>query len=121
MHSDGGHANSDIKFELSEVVEGVPVLGLTGELDMSTSPQLHNHLLGISERDPQVVVVDMTAVSFVDSTALGVLVSAVKRLREYGGDLRLVLTQPHIVKVFEITGLTDVFAIHPTIAEAVQG
>ena len=67
-----------------------------------------------------VAVVDLSDVSFVDSTALGVLVSGVKRLRSAGGDLRLVVTQPRISKVFEITGLNDVFRIYSSAEEAVR-
>jgi len=63
-------------------------------------------------------VVDLLGVTFLDSTALGVLVGALKRCREAGGDLRLVIAEPRILKVFEITGLTEVFTITPTIDEA---
>ncbi|MGH9028434.1 MAG: STAS domain-containing protein, partial [Acidimicrobiales bacterium] len=64
---------------------------------------------------------DLSEVSFVDSTALGVLVTAVQQLRAEGGDLRLVVIDPHISKVLQITGLTDVFAIYATSAEATKG
>ena len=112
---------SEANFELSEGArKGVPVLEVRGEVDVSTSPELRNRLAGISEAGQKVVVVDLTDVSFVDSTALGVLVSGLKRFRSDGGDLRLVVTQPHIAKVFEITGLTEVFAIYRTSEEAVR-
>ena len=54
--------------------------------------------------------------TFLDSTALGVLVGALKRCREQGGELRLVVTEPRIVKIFEITGLTTVFRIVDSLA-----
>ena len=65
------------------------------------------------------LVVDLEAVDFLDSTGLGVLVGGLKRLRSHDGDLSLVCTQHRILKVFEITGLTKVFAIHDSVDAAV--
>jgi anti-sigma B factor antagonist len=116
------HMNVDTNFEIDQVTEGtVPVLVVRGELDVSTAPELREKLLVVAESDHVVAVVDLASVSFVDSTALGVLVSAVKRFRNNGGDLRLVVTEPHITKVLEITGLADVFAIYASSKEAVRG
>ena len=113
---------TDVNFDVSEIDHGgTPVLEVRGEVDVSTAPELRERLLALAEQGRTVAVVDLSDVSFVDSTALGVLVSGVKRLRSAGGDLRLVVTQPRISKVFEITGLTDVFHIYATADEAVRG
>jgi anti-sigma B factor antagonist len=112
---------TEVNFDVTESERhGVPVLSVQGEVDVSTAPELRERLLALAENDETVAVVDLSAVSFVDSTALGVLVSGVKRLRSAGGDLRLVVTEPRIAKVFEITGLTDVFKIYATADEAVR-
>ena len=112
---------TDVNFGVSEIEHrGTPVLEVRGEVDVSTAPELRERLLALSEQGRTVAVVDLSDVSFVDSTALGVLVSGVKRLRSAGGDLRLVVTQPRISKVFEITGLTDVFHIYQSADEAVR-
>ena len=58
-------------------------------------------------------------VDFLDSTGLGVLVGGLKRVRSHDGSLHLVCTQEKILKVFRITGLTKVFPIHGSVAEAV--
>ncbi|MHB8681541.1 MAG: STAS domain-containing protein [Acidimicrobiales bacterium] len=119
---EASHMTTDVNFDVAETERGgVPVLAVRGEVDVSTAPELRERLLALAEQGKSLAVVDLTEVSFVDSTALGVLVSGVKRLRNSGGDLRLVVTQPHISKVFEITGLTEVFAIFPTVDEAVAG
>ena len=68
-----------------------------------------------------VVVVDLLGVTFMDSTALGVLISALKRCRDLGGTMRIVVSDPRVLKVFEITGLTELFSIFPTVDRAVQG
>ena len=62
------------------------------------------------------MVLDLLAVTFLDSTALGVLVGALKRCRELGGELHVVVTDPRIMKIFEITGLTKVFPIADSLA-----
>lgn len=112
---------TDVNFEVAESDrDGTPVLSVRGEVDVSTAPELRERLLALAERGATLAVVDLSLVSFVDSTALGVLVSGVKRLRSAGGDLRLVVTEPRIAKVFEITGLTDVFKIYGSADEAVR-
>ncbi len=64
------------------------------------------------------VVLDLLGVTFLDSTALGVLVGALKRCRELGGELHVVVADPRIVKIFEITGLTSVFTIADSLESA---
>ena len=111
--------NVQTDFSISETASrGIPILSISGEADVVTAPQIRDALFAIVERSPTVVV-DLSELSFVDSTALGVLVSGVKRLRNAGGDLRLVVTQPRITKVFEITGLTKVFSIFGSVDQAV--
>jgi anti-sigma B factor antagonist len=98
---------------------GVPVLGVRGEVDVSTAPRFRQALLEMASHGPAVVVVDLDGVAFIDSTGLGVLVSGLKRLRSLGGDLLLVCTQPHILRVLEVTRLDRAFDVHATIASAV--
>ena len=52
-------------------------------------------------------------------TGLGVLISGLKRVRTHGGDFALVCTEPRILKVFEITGLVQVFPMHESVDQAV--
>lgn len=108
-------------FQIDEVAEGsVPVLAISGEIDLSKAPDLRERLVSIAASGAEVAVVDLTEVTFLDSTALGVLVSGLKRMRASGGDLRLVVTRPNLVKVFEITGLLDLFPLFATRGEAVE-
>jgi anti-sigma B factor antagonist len=66
------------------------------------------------------VVVDLLAVTFIDSTGLGVLIGARKRCVADDRTLRVVVAEPRILKVFEITGLTELFDIRPTVAGALD-
>ena len=63
-------------------------------------------------------MLDLLGVTFLDSTALGVLVGALKRCRELGGELHVVVADPRIMKIFEITGLTSVFTIADSLEAA---
>lgn len=112
----------DVTFDIVEqTVSDVPVVAVRGEIDVATAPRLRDQLVRPDVAGARKVVVDLTGVSFVDSTALGVLVGAYRRLRESGGELRLVVTEPRILKVFEITDLVRVFPITDSVEEAVRG
>jgi anti-sigma B factor antagonist len=67
------------------------------------------------------LVLDLSEVHFIDSTALGVLVSALEQSQAAAGDLRLVLDDPYLLKIFHITGFDGMFSIYPEIADAVSG
>jgi anti-sigma B factor antagonist len=96
------------------------VLAVKGEIDVYSAPRLRERLVELVSEGHRQIVVDLEAVDFLDSTGLGVLVGGLKRLRSHGGDLSLVCTQPRILKVFEITGLTTVFSIATSVDEATE-
>jgi anti-sigma B factor antagonist len=102
----------DQEFHIEERPDGdVPVIAVSGEIDVATAPQLRETLQGVISRGKTTIVLDLLGVTFLDSTALGVLVGALKRCRDAGGDLQVVVAEPRILKIFEITGLTSVFTI----------
>jgi anti-sigma B factor antagonist len=84
---------------------------LAGELDMSTAPQLREQLLRLASEGGAHVTLDMSELAFVDSTGLSVLITGLKSLRQEGGDMALRSPTPGTLRVLEITGLTEVFAI----------
>ena len=95
------------------------VVEVGGEIDVYTAPKLREQLIDLVSSGQYHLVVDMEGVEFLDSTGLGVLVGGLKRVRAHEGSLRLVCTQERILKIFRITGLTQVFPIHDTVADAV--
>ena len=97
------------------------VVDVTGEIDVYTAPVLREELASLIDSERTDLIVDLSQVGFMDSTGLGVLVGALKKVRTLGGDLRLVINQEKILKVFRITALTQVFTIHSSIDEALQG
>ncbi|HEY7562913.1 MAG TPA: STAS domain-containing protein [Gaiellaceae bacterium] len=110
--------NFDIQTE--KVADDVYVIALTGEIDLYTAPEFKQQLLDVVGQGAKNVVVDLTETTFIDSTTLGVLVGGVKRLRPAGGQLSIVSSDRNITKIFEITGLSRVFPLHATRAEALE-
>ena len=100
-------------------IDGAALLTLRGEIDVYTAPRLRQAIIDLVDGGANRIVVDMEKVDFLDSTGLGTLVGGLKRLREAGGSLALVITAPRILRLFQITGLTKVLAIHPSVTEAI--
>jgi anti-sigma B factor antagonist len=88
-----------------------PVVEAAGEIDVATSPLLRAELATLLEQRPESITVDLAAVSFIDSSGLGVLVGALKGLRDHNpaADMRVLHPQDAVRKVFDITGLDDLF------------
>lgn len=96
------------------------VIHVDGELDVYTAPLLKEAVdSGMAQGYAQMVV-DLTKVAFIDSTALGVLVGSLRRARAEDGDLRLVMNDPHLEKMFRITGFDSMFSIHRSVEDAVR-
>jgi anti-sigma B factor antagonist len=88
-----------------------PILKPSGEVDIQTSPLLAEKLRSVLDQGFSSVVVDLGAVTFLDSTGLSVLVTGLKHCRAAGGEFRLLDPQPNVRRVLEITGLTDIFGL----------
>jgi anti-sigma B factor antagonist len=95
------------------------VVTLTGEADLHTAPELDRALQGVIALGGTAVAVDLGDVSFVDSTALGVLLRHQPRFRGRGGDLVIVTQDRRVLRTFEITGLDRVFSIERRLADGV--
>jgi anti-sigma B factor antagonist len=102
-----------------EVVDGRCVVTLGGELDAHDAPRLRELFSSALESaDGGRVLLDLTQVSFMDSTVLGCIVGVLRRSREAGGDLDVVLPRGNAERIFQITGLDTVLTTHPTRAAA---
>jgi anti-sigma B factor antagonist len=104
-----------------ENVDQCSVVSIGGEVDVATAPDLRERLNESIAEGLPTLVVDLLGVSFIDSTGLGVLIEAMKHTESKGRTIRLAVSEPRILKVFTITGLTDVFDIRATRAEAIAG
>jgi anti-sigma B factor antagonist len=95
------------------------VLRVAGEVDVYTAPTLRERMLEVAAKGAVHLIVDMGGVDFLDSSGLAALVEARKRLREGGGSLIPVITNPRILRVFEITGLSYALPPRPSVPAAI--
>lgn len=101
----------------SEPDRRTSVISVEGELDLSTAPRLKWMLIDALEAGASQLVVDFSRVVFLDSTALGVLVGVTRSL-DAQARLAIVCARPNVLEIFEFAGMEGVFAIFPTLDEA---
>jgi anti-sigma B factor antagonist len=93
--------------------DAVNVLPLEGEIDLQASPRVESSLASIIAKRPEHVVVDLSAVTFIDSSGLAVLINAVQDIKEYGGKLTLAGINNNVRSIFEMARLDQFFLIDP--------
>jgi anti-anti-sigma factor len=102
-----------VEIETHRIEDGVVVLPVNGELDLASVNQLRTALDAALREEAEVVRVDATGVSFLDSSALGVLLAAAKRLAERGGRMELLCVSPSIRRILEMTGISRTVHLVP--------
>jgi anti-sigma B factor antagonist len=96
------------------------VVELSGEIDVYTSPKVKDAITELIDKGHYNLVINLEKVRYIDSTGLGVLIGGLKRVREHGGSVNLVCTNPQIKKIFDITGLVKIFGIFEDEAAATK-
>jgi anti-sigma B factor antagonist len=96
------------------------VMALEGELDLAARPELDAELERLEDSRPRRVVADLTAATFVDVATLSLLEAAQERLHTSRGELRLVCSDRHTLKILRLTGLDRVLDVFDTIAQALS-
>jgi anti-sigma B factor antagonist len=105
-----------------EPFDGGTAVALSGELDAYDAPAMRAVFAELaSENAGTAVVLDLTAVSFLDSTALGTIVGLLRRVRESGGELRVVLPDTTARRIFEVTALERALDVYPSRDAALAG
>ena len=99
-----------LRIEVANTTSPTTVM-LTGEIDVATAPRVRDALIAVSNGGETKVIVDMTNVTFMDSTGLAALVGPLKRFRSMNGQIVLRSPARSVRKVLEISGLTRVFTI----------
>ena len=106
--------------EAASTPEGVVVLGMDGEFDLAAAPALREQLAAARAGGPRGVVVDMTEVTFLDSSALRELLRADAALRADGAPLVLAGLRPPVARLLELTRTTGLLTVAPTVGEALR-
>lgn len=101
------------------VLDGVSVVTPSAEITIENAGPLREALAAAS-RERVIVVVDMTANDFCDSSGISELVMAQKRARQATGEVRLVMSGPAVRRIFKVTGVDGIFRIFGTLADAVS-
>jgi anti-sigma B factor antagonist len=99
--------------------DGAVVVSLAGELDLYNSEEVRSALRGALAGEPAVLVVDLEHVSFIDSTALGVLIEGLSMMADRRG-FRLAAPGLEVTRALEVSGLDRHFLLHDTVAEALE-
>jgi anti-anti-sigma factor len=94
------------------------VLSVHGEADLHVVAKLRDRLADAIDQDPSLVVLDLTGSAFIDSTAIAVLLRAMKQLHARGGRLRVVVPRSDLRRIFELTQLDRVFTLAASRQEA---
>jgi len=100
--------------------KGVVIIGVDGQLIVGNRHDLKKKVLDAVETGDTKFVVDFSATGYIDSSGLGALVLLAKKVREVGGDLRLAGLNDDLRTLFELTKLDTLFAIAPSVEEAVS-
>ena len=98
-------------------LDGNAVVALVGDLDLNSAPQLTRVLSTYIENGPAEVVLDFSGLSFIDSEGISVLITAQRSLNERGRRLIIRSARASALKLFEITGLTDILNVDSETAE----
>jgi anti-sigma B factor antagonist len=101
-------------------IEGVTILDVIGEVDLYTAPQLEEGLRKAAAAPVPLLAVNLSAVAYLDSTALRVLTNVHKQVQERQGAMVVIAGQPTIQKIFRITGLGTVLHVVATEREAIE-
>jgi anti-sigma B factor antagonist len=94
------------------------VISVSGEIDLFTAPEFKQRVMTPIAAGVEHVIVDLMATTFVDSSSLGVLIGAHRRLKSRGGRLIVACDNESIVKTFRITGLDGVFRLVDSVEAA---
>jgi anti-sigma B factor antagonist len=101
------------------VSDGAYVCTLSGELDASTTDAARAAFDVIEGEGARWLVIDLLGLTFVDSAGIALLTTAARRLTSDGGELRLVVGDPRIVRMLDVTGLARQFRLERTLSDAV--
>jgi len=111
---------TQLKIESHMEGQYAAVLSLSGEVDVANVARVREAALKLLERQIKRLIVDLSNVEYMDSSGLGALVALLKRVRESGGQMPLAGAKPRVRRLFEITGLDQIFSLHEDVPAALK-
>lgn len=113
-----GSAQLDLSEE--QLDDATRVIAVNGEIHVTTAPEFSSRLNDAVAAGIRGLVIDMSGVAFIDSTGLSVLLNGLRRVTRADGRMALVVSNPTVLRLFEITKLDSTFDIQPTREAAVE-
>lgn len=110
----------DVRVSVSRFGDDSFVVAVGGELDMHTVVPLREKLDDVLELGGRNVLIDLSGVSFLESTTLALLVDTARELRSTGGKLVLVADDRRVIRAIQLTGLEGVLNVQSSLPEGVQ-
>lgn len=111
----------NLEIDTQQTPDQIAIVHLKGEIDLHTCSLLRDTLRELIEQKHYQIVINLAEVPYLDSAALGVLVDAVRRVREHEGGISLVSTTPFVRRAFEITRLVKIFQLYDDNEAALAG
>lgn len=111
----------DLRMQWSETTsDGILIVALSGEIDLQHSPEMRRLLQAKAAERTPALLLDFTAVKYIDSSGLATLIEYYQGSRAYSGKILLAGLSHRVRSIFELVRLNEVFPIYATAAEATQ-
>lgn len=104
-----------------QTIESIPVVVIKGDIDLESSPKLREFLQPKSAKKCPHLVIDFTAVSYIDSSGLATLIEYFLAAKGFGGKVALASLSPRVKNVFELVRLEQIFSFFPDVTSALVG
>ena len=98
--------------------DNIPVVSITGDIDLETSPKLRDFLKPKSAKKTPCLLLDFSGVNYIDSSGLATLIEYFQAVQGYKGKLALASLSPRVKNVFEIVRLEQIFSLYPDVPSA---
>jgi anti-sigma B factor antagonist len=109
-----------VRIKVQRPEDRASVFSVSGELDAYTAPDLRDALDEELAGGKSWLIVDLTALTYLDSTGLGILVGTAKKCRQAEGDLAIACVRPNLLKIFEISGTKEILNVVDTMEAAME-
>lgn len=100
-----------MRIRTGRVDDQVAVCSASGELDAYTAPDLRDALDELLGEGEAWIVVDLSELTYLDSTGLGILVGTAKKCRQAQGDLAVACDRSNLLRIFEISGTQEILNV----------
>lgn len=100
--------------------KGKKIIAITGDIDMYSSPELRNEMMGHIMNKAAALYIDLKSVTYIDSSGIATFVEGLKSMKLYGGKLQFCGIPNSIMEIFRFSKLDRVFEIHGTVDDAIN-